>query len=633
MDVQASNCFYSSKYKSLQNLIKFKVETDKQNFYDKKFDKSLHNPRHTWGLINNLIYNRNSKSNSVPKEIIYKNVIYDNPVSICNAFNDYFNKIGSELASNSINNQPAVNMNMNVNALNSFGTVTTGEVYKIIENLNSNSATGDDGISSKILKMSVDIFAPILARLINNCYQTGRFPDELKKAKIIPIFKGGVKSDPGNFRPISVTSGVSKIFEMTLKTRLEDQLVSCINVNQFGFQKKSSTSSACLNFTENVLQNIESGFKTSSTFIDIRKAFDSVDHSLLIIKLQNSGLSGIALQLIKSYLQNRRQYVLIDGFKSTESTIKTGVPQGSILGPTLFNLFINDLFDLNLHGRLQLYADDATLVYGEQNYRDLKYKMCEDLVMIQDWMLNNKLAINFNKTNFLIFYLRNTDTSEMFNDICFGDVKITRVLESKYLGLIINHNLNWLPHIQMVKNKVSKFIGVLYRISNYVSSATKLKIYYAYVHSQLTYLNTIWGSACDKNIKLIQVLQNKCMKIVYKLPRLTPSSTLYNNSILPIRYLYRYETSFLIFKINNQIIKFNRQFTLNNQIHSYQTRIVNNLRSIFSKNNVTKCSLFNQGVLIYNKIPNSLKTTKNVAIFKNFLKIFYYSEFLKNPEI
>lgn len=187
--------------------------------------------------------------------------------------------------------------------------------------------------------------------------------------------------------------------------------------------------------------------------MDVCKAFDSVNHYVLIEKLYKIGFREKALELLKSYLTNRKQYVQIEDMPSSEMLIRPGVPQGSIIGPILFTIFVNDIFECKLNGSIQLYADDICLTYGEKTYDILKQKMKDDLTVLADWMTNNRSQINFHKTNFMIFYLRNTDVTEIFNEICIGNYKIERVSKSKYMGLTLNESLNWIEQVDETKKK------------------------------------------------------------------------------------------------------------------------------------------------------------------------------------
>lgn len=368
-------------------------------------------------------------------------------------------------------------------------------------------------------------------------------------------------------------------------------------------------------------------------FIDVKKAFDSVDHILLLKKLQTIGFRDEALKLMKSYLTNRKQFIFMNDTKSEEIPLKCGVPQGSILGPLLFLIFINDLFQCDFNGVLQLFADDATIVYGELDFNTLYLRMSDDLGRLNDWMTRNRLSINFTKTNFILYYLRNTDTTDSFNHLCFENFKVNRVDKAKYLGLILNTSLSFSEHVDLVKSKISKFVGVLRRISKYVNEPTKLKIYYAYIHSHLNYINSIWSAAPEYKLKELQILQNKAMKQVYSLPYRTPSISLYYKDILPLHCIFDIELNLLVFKVKNKLIKTNLVFVNSNQIHSHLTRISNFLRTTFNRSNCTQNSIFNRGVILFNKLPDDVKNIHEIRSFKHKLKTYTKNSYISNPTI
>lgn len=617
------NDFYSRKYGELDMIVKKTADDDKKKYFGNKFNSALCNPRQTWGLINELIYNKKSISKSnIPKKIISNNKEICDPSDICDVFNEFFTEIGSSLASSGQSAPPISSVNAPSNFLTDFSPVTEVEVLNIIQSLNSKAAAGFDGISVRVVKDSATALTPVLTKLINECFLRGEFPDALKVARVVPIFKNGSKSDPGNYRPVSILPIISKIFEIAIKNRLLDfmMLNSIIHENQYGFQKNSNTTAACLNLIENIYKNIENKKKAASLFIDVRKAFDSVDHVVLCDKLGKIGLKGIALDLLKNYLVNRKQYVMFDDHRSSQLLIKTGVPQGSILGPFLFIIFMNDIFDCRINGSLQLYADDATIVYGENSFLELQEKMFEDITTIQKWMESNKLSMNLKKTNFILFHMRNSDLTNIFNEICFGNIKINRVESEKYLGIVIDKDLNWTQHIDSIKRKISSFVGVLKRISKFINEKTKKDIYFAYIHSHLTYGNPIWSTAPLYKLKELQVFQNKAMKEIYNLSRLTPSKLLYKDSILPVLILSKYELNLLTFKIENNLIKSNLTFKISNEVHSYSTRISNNFRAIFCRTKLTKNSIQSRGVGLFNQLPLYIKQEIRFMKFKNELK-------------
>lgn len=259
--------------------------------------------------------------------------------------------------------------------------------------------------------------------------------------------------------------------------------------------------------------------------------------------------------------------------------------------------------------------------------------MSEDLIKLNDWMSRNRLSVNFTKTNFMLYYLRNTDMTDSFNYLCFKNFKINRVEKVKYLGLILNTSLNFSEHVELVKARVSRFVGVLRRISKFVNEATRLKMYYAFIHSHINYINSIWSAAPDYKLKELQILQNKAMKQVYSLPYRTPSISLYYKDILPLHCIFDMELKLLVFKVKNKLIKTNLNFTVSTEIHSYLTRIANYFRPNFNRSTCTQNSIFNRGVTRFNQLPNHIKTIIELKSFKLNLKMYTKQCYLTKPTI
>ena len=282
-------------------------------------------------------------------------------------------------------------------------------------------------------------------------------------AKIVPIFKNGDKKIVSNYRPISVLSSFSKIFEKIMYVRLENYLQtnSILHQSQYGFRKKMSTSMALLSLTEEISRSMDNKNFTIGVFIDLAKAFDTVNHKILLEKLEHYGLRGTANDWFKSYLENRKQFVVINKTSSNCSTIACGVPQGSILGPLLFILYINDLNTVSDVLRTIMFADDTNLFLTGKNLDEIKIQFNEKLKTISLWFQTNLLSLNVSKTSYIVF--TNGVVSSNI-DLFIDDVKIDRVFETKFLGVVITHRLSWKPHIAIVCSKMSKNIGIIAKV-------------------------------------------------------------------------------------------------------------------------------------------------------------------------
>jgi hypothetical protein len=286
--------------------------------------------------------------------------------------------------------------------------VTPDEFSNSNLSLSSNNWSGPNSIPIKILKLiHQDISFP-LSNIINLSFTKGRFPSTLKLSKVIPVFKKGSPLESSNYRPISLLSNIEKIFEKLMHSRLLSFLDShsIIYCRQYGFRKSHSTIHALINIVERIRQCIDKGHAAVGVFVDLTKAFDTVDHSILLSKLSHYGVRGITNCWFKSYLASRSQFVSISNCKSELKSILHGVPQGSVLGPLLFLLYINDLHEAIKFSEVNLFADDTTLFQFGASLKSLSDNVNTDLSLLSDWLNANKIALNASKTEYVLFKSR-----------------------------------------------------------------------------------------------------------------------------------------------------------------------------------------------------------------------------------
>ena len=518
--------------------------------------------------------------------------------------------------------------------------ISEEEVIGIINAL-ENKTSGPTSIPIKMLKMIPDLIIIPLCRIINMSFITGVFPEILKIVKVIPVHKGGSTQDMNNFRPISLLSIFDKIMEKLLHKRLYDFLEknNILFKNQFGFRKNNSTIFALLQITEKIRESIDKGKYGCGIFIDLRKALDTVNHQILLQKLDHYGIRGSALSWFESYFDNRRQYVYFNGESSDLKSISCGVPQGSVLGPLLFLLYINDLPNISSLFDFYLFADDTNLYYEDVSFLiSLEQKINKELKKLNLWLNVNRLSLNIAKPNFVIFHSYNKPLKGRVT-IVIKKKAIAEKSAIKYLGVTIDSTLSWNDHILNISKKISRAIGVMFKIRPFVNTAILKNLYYALIYSHLVYAIQIWGSACDTHLMRLMVLQKRALRLmVYEdfndIPGpLAASAPIFAKlEILKLKDIFIFQISRFIHnclrsKINNN---FHNWFILNNEIHNYHTRsnyqiafniiVTNNLFIPIARTTNYGLKLTKViGPKIWNSIPWEIRKITSICGFKKSL--------------
>ena len=397
--------------------------------------------------------------------VIDKSIVADK-TKIANGFNDYFVNVGSTLSSKiHCNVNPLSYVEANPNSM-VIPNLTVGDIINVISSLN-NSSAGYDEMPASILKKCIDEYITSITYLVNLSIKQGTFPNELKLAKVIPIFKSGNEQLINNYRQISVLPFFSKIYEKVMANFLiifldANGILSNFQFFFFYFRHKHSTTHAIITLTEKNSKALDTGKIVCGIFIDFRKAFDVIPHKTLLKKLYSYGIRGNLYDWFESYLSERSQYVEFQNTQSDTKPITHGVPQGSILGPILFMIDINDFSKASEKLFSILYADDTSVFIEGYEYDKLIEIMNNEMKQVDIWLQANGLVINQEKTHYMVFHTARIKTNS--NEISIRDNIIPRVSSTKFLGLIIDDQLKWIEHIQYIKNKVSKSVGILCKV-------------------------------------------------------------------------------------------------------------------------------------------------------------------------
>ena len=565
-------------YKELRNHIVTIIRESKKLHFKKYFTKNINNIQNTWKGIKSVI-NINNSIRSEPSCIRSNNTVITEPKEIANNFNNYFANIGHNLQSKIYQND--LNYKEYLTQVNDYSffikPTNKEEIISIINNINISKATGPHSIPSDILPSIKDYIADPLAKIINMSFVKGIYIENLKIAETIPIFKEkGNNLDCSNYRPISLLSNINKIIEKLMHSRLYNFLSihNCIYDHQFGFRKNHSTNHALINLTEEIRDALDNNSFAAGVFVDLQKAFDTVDHTILLNKLNHYGIRGVTNNWFKSYLSNRRQYVTINGFKSDVAIMKYGVPQGSVLGPLLFIIYINDLHYAIKFCSTRHFADDTNLLITNKNLKQLKKHLNLDLCKLNKWLKANKISLNASKTELLVFRHPNKNITYDLK-IKLNGKKLMPSKFVKYLGLILDSHLNWRFHTDILASKLSRSIGMLCKIRHYVDCITLRSIYYGIFSSLMTYGSQIWGQFQNKYVNRILKLQDKAVRIINFGSSFDSRNPLYckskilklSDNIKLLNFIFVYDSI-----KNNLPSIFNNNFTRVNKYHNHNTR-------------------------------------------------------------
>ena len=552
--------------------------------------------------------------------------------------NEYFAQIGPNIQeevskNNSSNDDFRSYLNdaypeENSSYLESFNVVTETEVLDFIKSLPGDKSTNDH-IPVKIFKQILPTFISSFTHVVNLSLEYGIMPDSCKIAMVTPIHKSGELDDPGNYRPISILPLLSKTIEHFVNLQLTQYLDErgLISKNQYGFRKDHSTTYLMLDLFDRIYSSKGKNNHPGIIFLDIKKAFDTVNHSILLSKLQHYGIKNIALRWFESFLTGRKQQTRVGSRISNYTEIFSGVPQGSILGPILFTLFINDLPTACIQSIPYLFADDGALYLDNidrKNYSNITL----EIKSIFKWLQANKLALNAEKTNLIIF-----DSHSETDDIPIkirNDLTIV-VHESKsqkYLGLIVDNKLNFYQHIEYVKKKVSKRIGAMYRSKSLLPLRFRKMFANALMLPHFDYLDIIWSKTYKSKLKELDIAYKKIAKIALDVnPRESSISVYKQMGWLPLHLRRQLHLSSYMYRIVNETCP--RHFIGKFKYISGGSRGGENC-NLYTQKSKTHKEFFYLGAKAWNIIPISLRACDSIKNFANTLKKLLLSKMLSD---
>ena len=615
------------KYKSYLNKLTHLKDKARKKYYKDKSELYGQDKAKAWQLINE-ISNRKRKKGSSIKSIKNKNGnVLSDSTDIANCFNEHFGTIGETMAKKfstldqSRFKDPLSFISKEMK--NSFLLSNTNmcEISILFSKLNGKKS--GNPVSNHLLKGTRERICPYLDVLFNKCINEGVFPDTFKTAEVIPLFKGGDREDLGNYRPISLLPAIGKLFEKLLASRIIKFFIKyeLFSPAQFGFRAGFATDYAIADIYEKLVYNLDKDTNSCAIFLDLAKAFDSVSHEILLRKMHQYGIRGKPLELFRSYLKSRHQYVKLNGVKSSLIEIKFGVPQGSILGPLLFLIFINDLPDAT-NFFIKLFADDTFLCTQNDDFVNMENEVNIELEKVFVWLASNKLTLNTDKSKFMILSKRR----EIPNlSIKMNGVPLESCNSYKYLGVIFDKNLEWGPHIDYISKKISKACGALAKLRHCVNIDMLRNVYHALIHSYVRYGILVWGNALQSKLEPLKVLVNKSIRIMAKLPfgsvELNP--VFKELKLLKLHKIHMLETGKFIFKEKNGLLptRIGNYFEVTSAEipHHHFVRHERSPRFICNSSTGEKSLQFN-AFQLWKNMPTEFKNIESYKVFKRTYK-------------
>ena len=617
------------EYKEAKKVLHSALRNSVTSYFGDQLEINKHDISKTWKVLR-FILGFDSNTNKQKNNFLIEDNLVTDSLDIANGFNNFFVSIGPKLANNLKSDiDPLSYVNYSINSI-VVQEVSSNQVREVINSLN-NSSPGHDELPPFVAKACMDEFIEhAITHMINESLKSGVFPSELKLARVVPIFKSGDPSLLTNYRPISVLSFFSKIFEKIVYNLVFDFLSDneILYDYQFGFRSKHSTQQALITLVDRVTKSLDRTNIVVSLFIDLKKAFDTVHHRILLRKLYAYGIRGVLLKWFESYLTDRSQYVVYDGVRSEIKVVECGVPQGSILGPLLFIISMNDICNISDLMFAIMYADDTCFLINGTDMNTPIKQLNFELESLCIWFKSNKLSLNTQKTFYMVFHrarLKTVDNSSM--DIIMDNQILTKVNSIKYLGIIVDHKLNWLDHITYVKAKISKGIGIMYKARKYLNKNSLKSLYHAYIYPYLTYCVEVWGCASKCHLNSLFLLQKKILRIMTFSPYLAHTDHLFKNlEILPIDKIFIDRIGITMFKVTYELVpkSIHQLFSRNKDIHSHDTRNKDLLRASTGTKNFTFLSS-----RIWNAIVCNININVSLSRFKYILKIYLLHNTLK----
>ena len=540
--------------------------------------------------------------------------------SITDHFNEFFVDIGAKLAAKiSGGKNPLTYVTKSNQYKFRAQTIDGNKILHLIKSLKKGKATGLDGISVRMLKAGSSALCDKLTYLFNFSIMTGEVPDLWKHKRVCPVYKSGSKTSTQNYRPISILPVASKMLEKIIHEQLYDYLLKreIINPKQSGFRRNHSTATATIDVSDHILSEMAKGKIVAAVFIDLAKAFDTVDHSILLKKMDRYGVQGTEQKWLKSYLSDRHQVTSVNDSQSAELQEKEyGVPQGSVLGPLLFICYINDI-QASLNCVSHIYADDTVLLFSNPEVEALNQNVQAGIKSVAEWLSSNKLTLNVGKTEYMLFANKRKLNLVRNFDLNINETKIKRTEKFKYLGVYFDPTLSLKEHINITAGKLKNKLNKIERAIPYLTNDTKKLLFNALILPHIDYCSEVWSSASNACLKKVASVYNRSLRLLEgKNDKYCNLNTRLEKNILK-----------MMFKSVNKIspVYLQKRIKLAREIHSRTTRSALSKKIFIEKRNTkSEAKLFTtRAASLWNSLPYELTSLDSFLRFKISIEDYY----------